>query len=262
MTELHMASMTVNLAPLRETMARQGIANDEGLALHHFLSETFGKGLVQPFRLMPGRKNAPTASLYGYSTQGKDELKATADICALPEMEKILVLDTLESKIMPTLFKSGKPLGFDVRVRPVRRLKSPLAAESREVRRSQIKGKPVKPFAAGSEVDAFLLERMRSNPELDVTTTAELPTREHVYQTWLAHRFGDAVELDPKTCRMARYERRTVSRGGKERSGPDVTIQGEFRVKDPQRLACLIAKGVGRHTAYGYGMLLLRPPGR
>ena len=262
MTELHMASMIVNLATLRETMARQGIANDEGLALHHFLSETFGKGLVQPFRLMPGRKNAPTASLYGYSTKGKDELKATADICALPEMKKILGLDTLESKIMPTMFEAGKHLGFDVRVRPVRRLKSPLAAESRQARRNQIKGEPVKPFTAGSEVDAFLLERMRLNLELDVTITAELPTREQVYQTWLASRFGDAVELDHKTCRMARYERRIVSRGDKERSGPDVTIQGELLVKDPQRLANLIAKGVGRHTAYGYGMLLLRPPGR
>ena len=262
MTQLHMISMTVDLAAFRATMARQGISGDEGLALHHFLSETLGRGIVQPFRLMPGRKNAPTASLYGYGAQGKDELKATADICALPEMKKILNPGTLESKVMPTMFKIGKRLGFDVRVRPVRRLTSSLMAESHEVRRDKTKGKSVKPLAAGSEVDAFHLERMRSNPEPDGTITAELPTREQVYQTWLTHRFGDAVELDPKTCRMARYERRTVLRGGKKRIGPDVTIHGEFLVKDPQRLADLIAKGIGRHTAYGYGMLLLRPPGR
>ena len=262
MTVPHMVSMTVNYAALREAMARQGISNDEGLALHHFLSETFGKGIVRPFRLMPGRKNALTASLYGYSSQGKDDLKATADICALPEMDKILGLGLLKSKKMPTTFKTGKRLGFDVRVRPVRRPSSLLAAESREVRREKIKGNSVKPFAVNAEVDAFLLDRMRLNPEFDETAAAELPTREQVYQTWLEYRFGDAVELNSKACRMARYENRIVSRGGKKQAGPDVTIQGEFTVKNPQKLAALITKGVGRHTAYGYGMLLLRPPGR
>jgi len=30
-------------------------------------------------------------------------------------------------------------------------------------------------------------------------------------------------------------------------------------VTDGEAFARLLAKGVGRHTAYGYGMLLLRP---
>ena len=259
MTKIHMISTTINLAALRETMARQGISNDEGLALHHFLSETFGKGMIQPFRMMPGRKNAPTASLYGYSVQSKDELKETSDICAFPEMNEILGLDVMKSKIMPTIFNPGKRLGFDVRIKPMRRLASSIVTESREVRHGKPKGKSTKTFPAGSEVDAFLLERMRLNPKSDDTMTTEFPSREQVYLTWLAHRFRNAGDIESKICRMARYKNESISRGSKKLAGPDVTIHGEFIVKDSERLNDLIARGIGRHMAYGYGMLLLRP---
>ena len=229
MIKLHMVNMVIDLACLRELMARRGIPPDEGLALHHFLSETFGKGNIQPFRMMQSSRQARTASLYGYSAQDKVVLTTTAETYAAPEMVKVLSLDRLETKVMPATIDCEKRLGFDVRVRPVQRLKSALTAKSREVRRTQLKGQPFKPIAAGSEVDAFLLERMRLNPELDAAATTKLPTREQVYKTWLVKRFGDAIELNPDTCRIARYERRKVSRGGKIQDGPDVTIQGELR---------------------------------
>ena len=41
--------------------------------------------------------------------------------------------------------------------------------------------------------------------------------------------------------------------------GPDVVMQGRLRVSDPQAFAQLLARGVGRHRAFGFGMLLLRP---
>jgi len=31
-------------------------------------------------------------------------------------------------------------------------------------------------------------------------------------------------------------------------------------VRDPTGFAALLARGVGRHRAFGFGMLLLRPP--
>ena len=36
-------------------------------------------------------------------------------------------------------------------------------------------------------------------------------------------------------------------------------MQGTLEVIDPTMFAGLVANGVGRHRAYGYGMLLLRP---
>ena len=41
--------------------------------------------------------------------------------------------------------------------------------------------------------------------------------------------------------------------------GPDALIRGELEITDGAKFAKLLAGGIGRHKAYGYGMLLLRP---
>jgi CRISPR system Cascade subunit CasE len=41
--------------------------------------------------------------------------------------------------------------------------------------------------------------------------------------------------------------------------GPDVTFAGTLLVADSAAFAALLARGVGRHTTFGYGMLLLKP---
>ena len=40
---------------------------------------------------------------------------------------------------------------------------------------------------------------------------------------------------------------------------PDVTMQGALTVRDPPQFDALLRRGVGRHRAFGFGMLLLRP---
>ncbi|MEE8524028.1 MAG: type I-E CRISPR-associated protein Cas6/Cse3/CasE [Thermoanaerobaculia bacterium] len=42
---------------------------------------------------------------------------------------------------------------------------------------------------------------------------------------------------------------------------PDALLTGTLEVTDPDAFATLLARGVGRHRAFGFGMLLLRPPG-
>ena len=56
-----------------------------------------------------------------------------------------------------------------------------------------------------------------------------------------------------------RLQRKAVQRGSKRLEGPDVTFHGELIVTDAVAFAKNLTAGVGRHTAYGYGMLLLRP---
>ena len=43
-------------------------------------------------------------------------------------------------------------------------------------------------------------------------------------------------------------------------SGHSAVLAGTLTVRDPQAFATLLARGVGRHRAFGYGMLLLSPP--
>ena len=84
-------------------------------------------------------------------------------------------------------------------------------------------------------------------------------TREAVYRDWLAVRLGSAATLDPATTTLQRFERSRVARLGGAPEGPDATFQGELEVGDPDAFVQLLANGVGRHKAYGYGMLMLRP---
>ena len=41
--------------------------------------------------------------------------------------------------------------------------------------------------------------------------------------------------------------------------GPDAVMRGSITVTEPSGFSDLVARGIGRHRAYGYGMLLLRP---
>ena len=44
--------------------------------------------------------------------------------------------------------------------------------------------------------------------------------------------------------------------------GPDVTVDGTLEIIEPEAFANLLIRGVGRHCAFGFGMLLLRPAGQ
>jgi CRISPR system Cascade subunit CasE len=57
-----------------------------------------------------------------------------------------------------------------------------------------------------------------------------------------------------------RISRTRVARGDRGPEGPDATIHGTLTVTDPGVFTKFLARGVARHRAYGYGMLLLHPP--
>ena len=240
MTALHLISLTLDLRALRRWAAVRNLGNDEGVELHHLLGESFGKGTLQPFRLMvaPG---AAKATLYAYSELDQASLVQTARETGMPDALAICDPTRLAAKAMPERWTAGRRLAFDVRVRPVRRLIAPAGA-----------------FSKGAEIDAFLLAALRRHP--DGPQPDDRIDREEVYRQWLAERLGTAAEV--MQARMVRFERSATSPRGKWRDGPDVTFHGELVIRDSDGFAERLAKGVGRHAAYGYGMLLLRPGGR
>lgn len=237
MSPLHLISLPLDLSLLRRWAAMRCFGADEGLALHHLLSETFGKGVLQPFRLMaaPG---AARATLYAYARSDEASLRQTARECAMPDTLAVCGLDGLSSKEMPETWREGRRLAFDLRVRPTKRLLKPAGV-----------------FGKGAEIDAYLAEALRQHPE---ERPAENPVeRESTYRKWLEERLGDAATLEE--ARMIHFARRPVLRGKTSREGPDVTWHGELTVVDSEVFAARLASGVGRHAAFGYGMLLLRP---
>ena len=59
---------------------------------------------------------------------------------------------------------------------------------------------------------------------------------------------------------LAAFRRTRVPRGGRRFEGPDAVFQGALTVENLESFVQLLARGVGRHRAYGYGRRLLRPP--
>lgn len=243
---LHLIRLPLRVSHLARWAATRGWVQrhgfDEGRALHHLLAETFGIAAVQPFRLLvPPRKD--TGNLYAYTSVPAAGLRDTAQTIALPEHLGVLDLARLEEKPMPAAWMSGQRLGFDLITRPVRRLNGPLGV-----------------FAKGAEVDAFIAHVLHNHPDNPPET--QETGREAIYLDWLGERLQGAARLEVDRSRVTQFCRRRVARGGAASEGPEATFHGTLEITDPVRFADLLARGVGRHRAYGYGMLLLRAPNR
>lgn len=247
MTPLNLVGLPVDLPALNVVAERQGFSHgsllDEGLVLHHLLGEAFGRGALQPFRLMPAR-GGRTAMLYAYSRQSADVLADMAATVALPEIETALQLSALKGRPMPgQRFTPGRRLGFDIRLRPVLRARADTHSKN-----------------PGAERDVFQARAEQEFPGRKGAMTASGQTRADVYLDWLQERFKQAATIDRAATRLARFRRRSILRGGRAIEGPDAVFHGTLEIRDSAEFLDRLARGVGRHRAYGYGMLLLRPP--
>ena len=231
---MHLASREQLLPP----------GGDPGYALHAVFRASFGDLAPRPFRLLvPGEPGGgPSGRLFAYSARPLAELKSRAALFADPAFLNVLALDTAEDKTMPTDFPAGTRLGFAVRLRPVRR--------------------------TGASADGTIRAR-----EHDVYSPgpegAGAAVRADVYRDWLADQLSreDAASLERaeivslKRTKLFARDRSGAAAARRAPDGPDAVFSGTLRVGDGAAFAALLARGVGRFRAFGFGMLLLRPPG-
>ena len=91
------------------------------------------------------------------------------------------------------------------------------------------------------------------------------PDRKAVYADWCRGRLeaGGAASLFSLAfdglAREAVY-RRDADRKLKAVNGHSASVTGVLDVGDPEGFAGLLVRGLGRHRAFGFGMLLLSPP--
>ena len=213
-------------------------AFDEGFAMHCLLVESFGELAPKPFRIIvPSGRGQRTNTLYGYARCAADALQNAAATYADPQQTRILLPSRIHSKPMPTVWQPGKHLGFEILVRPT-------------IRRGRGSDR------AGRECDAFQAEAERHGK-------GEMPrSREEVYADWLKERLECKGAARLKEATLAMFQRTRAIRKLHDRpsEGPHALMRGTLTITDPTEFASLLASGVGRHKAYGYGMLLLRPP--
>ena len=242
---LYLAHLPLSPAGLNRWGGQRGWAKgtfDEGRALHHLLSEMFGAGALRPFRLMVGQ-GTRHGNLYAYTLQDDAALSEIANLASLPDHLSVIDPTNLRTKPMP-IFRAGQRLGFDLRARPVRRLAAPMG----------------KKFAKGDEVDVFLHEALRRHGDDSKGMQTAGRDRDSAYRDWLAERLAPVADLDRQATVLTRMRRQRVVRDRRVLDGPDATFHGTLTVTDPEKFRKVLTHGVGRHGAYGYGMLLLRPP--
>jgi CRISPR system Cascade subunit CasE len=212
---------------------------DLGYALHALLGAAFDDLAPKPFRYLGGQQG-----LLAYTSADLESLRANAAL-ATPDVARALGLDALDARPFPAAWKTGQRLGFEVRVRPVMRSEK------------------------GGERDVFLHAVTSAHDGQDAAKKGSLVQRAAVYTPWLIQQWAvegaaEIVETRMESFKITRVLRKAGNgENGKRKttsmSGPDVVFKGQLRVGDPEAFHRLLARGVGRHRAFGFGMVLLRP---
>jgi CRISPR system Cascade subunit CasE len=199
---------------------------DLGYATHAWLKALFQEHAPKPFRFIHGSH----PKLLGYSSVSGLALLEQAQIFADPLALGVTRIDDLRhAKPMPDQWRPGRRLGFEVMTCPTSRKE-------------------------GHEKDLYRHHLAR------LAEGEEPPSRESVYQAWLDKQFGDAARLETaaleKFCFVSHYRREMKP---KKLDRPQALVKGVLSITDSNAFNRLLARGIGRHRAFGYGMLLLRP---
>ncbi len=219
---------------------------DDGYVWHALLAASFGALAPKPFRLLQ-RPNRPS-QLLGYTSADEASLRTHVSQFAAPDVVAALGLDRLAVKHMPDAYPVGLELGFEVRVRPMVR-------QDRDGDRTRSR-----------ERDAFLVAIEKAGPRGERNDLV----RDDVYRDWLDQRLAAGGASLVSACVLARSrsrvsrrnrERELVAVGGSGGGAPDVVFTGMLKVSEPQAFRELLTRGIGRHRAFGFGMLLLKPGG-
>ena len=248
------------LARLAQEPGLRDTEHDPGYLWHLALRRTFGAAAPQPFRVFepdPETGEHRPLHLLGYAAVDEAALRA-ARAEAAAEDGQVFPAAGIASKPLPDAFAAGRMLAFSTRVCPIVRTLRTDGAKKREL-------------------DAFI-HVASADPE------APKPDRGEVYRDWLRGRLHEGgarlLEAQLASFRLAGLvRRRHASPSGRTATEegtpkrllaqrarmaarrPDATMDGLLEVRDPERFQTLLARGVGRHRAFGFGLLLLRPAG-
>lgn len=260
---LHLVRLALDPARLFDFEQRlhlpRGGGADLGYLVHCQLGTLFGDDAPAPFALegeLEPQRNARHVIVLGYSARDGAALRTHAQTFADPRAFEACDWSTFASKPMPAMFERGMRLGFATRVAPFVRTRTPGAAPAK----LDADGKP-KP----REVDAFLAACWQAN-----ATAPDGPRvpvdREQVYRDWLARELARDGASMLENAQLVGFQRAPLVRRtqGEQRTShrierPDARMEGTLTVTDPAAFRALLARGVGRHRAFGFGMLLLRP---
>ncbi len=255
MTELHLHRWVLDgravlaFAKAQRLLGHRGDV-DHGYIAHAALQAVFGEASPKPFvaeddltPAAPGRADLP---LLAYSPQAHDALRERARREHLP----LVQWERSSSKPVPPI-EAGSELGFTAKTSPTVRTRSAAPGHEGSGRDH------------AREVDAFLAACFRAGEGVAVDRAA-------VYRDWLARELGGPTgraatlgDFSLVGFQRTRLLRKQATDGAQGRvrhlvERPSALVTGTLRVGDAEAFRALLARGLGRHRAFGFGMLLLR----
>lgn len=248
---------------------------DSGYLIHGLLARILDGDAVRVFDIQERKPDngRDLIEVLAYSPAGLPTIRGAAEARGDAAAFQSVDWERAAAKPMPA-FVQGQRLGFRVRVCPTVRV-----------------GKHHPRIEHGQEVDPYvaLIERERALREaaepdtppdrIKLEVLASSPSRETVYRDWLAARTANAAAFD--TARLVAVRDASLWRKGSPGEGAAKTMRGKPRpgrnrrvligrreavfegtltVTDGTAFTGLLSRGVGRHRAFGFGMLLVRAP--
>lgn len=243
---------------------------DDGYVLHAALAQLFARSSERsrvPLHtfalddtLEQARRQPEYVFLLAYSDLDRRELLDSMGAARDALVRECAVRDV---PVVP----SGARFAFRARVCPIVRTRQPVRGETeaRDAERGRAR-----------EIDAWLASLRVRSDGATLSTDDQLPfehtariwsSREAVYGAWLAKELGrNSGALLEGLPRLATFTRdRLYRRSGDSRhvlERPNAVMEGLLRVADAQGFRAVVRRGLGRHRAFGFGMLLLRPTPR
>jgi CRISPR system Cascade subunit CasE len=231
MNDLHLLRLQLDGPRLMRFAASQhGLARDDegsGYALHVWLAAMFGEHAPKPFRFFER-----DCELLGYARADAETLLEHAHAFAPAHAFASLTPDSIATKAMPASWREGQRLQIDVLACPVSRKDD-------------------------TEKDVFLRALDRQGDAA--------PPRPEVYTDWFRRQCGASIEFDQ--LQLTGFSRRRLLRrpsiAGQRKplsiERPQATFRAIARIVDAKAFSTILARGIGRHRAFGFGMVLLKP---
>lgn len=235
---LRMVQAEINTSELGRWMGSRGLT-DLDHAFHCFQKDVLGELAPRPFRLIIPRKSSQGV-MYAYTHAREEELQEAIATFGTPDQLRAMPPLGIRTKDMPSIWRPGRELGFEIRIRPI--VRKNLRKENR-----------------ATELDAYNLA-VRETPEGETK-----PMRRETYAKWLEHQLekqGGAT-MNPGIALMVSFQKIRSHRGnGNTVLGPETVMRSIMTIRNPEKFQQMLEHGIGRQRAYGYGMILLKPQRR
>lgn len=233
------------LARWASATRQRALRQDAGYALHAALNAALGAAAPKPFMLV---QRADDTQLVGYARGTPDAFRQAQRLASVADPAAAQALGLHEAcdiavQALPDDWRTGESLSFETCVAPV-------------VRSRQDGRYP--------EVDAAFHPLYCGDAAGD---------REAAYGRWLAQQLQRDGAASLVTHRIVQQQMMSVARRTQRQEArptdrhthqgllPLVVLRGQLRVESPAAFHALLGRGLGRHRSFGFGCLLVAPPG-